>query len=245
MPDDRDTKPPPGARPATRPGGARIDPRREVARVALKPMRERAASDSGLGEEQAQREEKLMQALAQVEGRLLLQIAEAKDKAEEAKSSVRPHVAIEGERGQKGEPGKPASLASSLPAILMALAALVTAAGAFTRKDSDESEKVYTTLREVVMKQSEEQAKTRKDLDDLRSWIAGYLKATGVKVPDPPGVEPVPALDLAPTPLVKSGTARTASGAPAIQVRDPLPAPAASVAPVQLPPPEKLFPKAP
>lgn len=254
MPNERETAPPrkPQQRPAaprpeqqrySHPGREPSDPDnpKPQPRIAIKPMRERAASDAGLGEVQRQRDEQLMRAMAAMEGNLLAQIAEAKEAAERAEQkSMRP--AAHAEKGDKGEPGKPASLVSSMPAILMALAALVTAFGAFTRKDSDESATVYKELKTAVEAQNAALQKNTANDEARWNWIAGFVKSLpGVKVVEQPGAPPIEPLDLAPAPVVSPKTGRTITGAPPIQVKDPLPAPLPSARPVQLPPPEKLF----
>lgn len=245
MPDDRDTKPP--AKPPTRysqTGPEPRGPRAPIARVQVR-QREPAQSDSGLGEEQNERDERLLRALKQMGDQLQTQINEAKEAAEQARQqSTRPPAAPE--KGDRGEPGKPATWVQSLPAIIIAVTGLVAAIGALARKDSDESATVYKELRDAQAKTNEAIAKNTANDEARWNWIAGFVKALpGVKVVEQPGAPQIEPLDLAPAPVVNPRTGKTLTGAPPIQVRDPLPRPLPSTPPVKLPPPEQLFGKKP
>ncbi len=151
-----------------------------------------------------------------------------------------PVAPTTGAQGERGERGKPSSKLAQLPAILLGAAGLVTALGTAFKPDTSKQEAAYmatqaayTALREEIVR-TNKAVQTNADNDDLRwNFTVGLFKATGdVKVTEAPGVPKIEPLAVLPAPL----TNKVSPGsAPAVQIRDTLPPPVPSVAPVRLP----------
>lgn len=132
-----------------------------------------------------------------------------------------------------------------LAALLTSIGALAAAFQACSRPEPTEekADKVYETLRERVEEQTAAQRQTAQDLRELRAWMAGYLRSTGVRLPDSPGgapaasvrvvLEPAPAGSIAPV-VVPRPTTRSPI-AQGVRVLTPLPSPKASSQAVPLP----------
>lgn len=117
-----------------------------------------------------------------------------------------------------------------------ALALIGTTLGALKPTKDERVDKAYEDLAKAVKTIETQQQRTDSSVESLRSWLAGYLNATGVKTIDPPGAPPAQQVELLPAPLVRGTKRGQAEAAPAIQVRTPLPAPPPSVAPIKLAP---------
>jgi hypothetical protein len=137
------------------------------------------------------------------------------------------------QQGARGEPGKPSSVLAQVAALLMAATGLVTATAAILKPAPDtKAAESYTAIRDELVKQNKA-LQANGDSDEARfNVIIGLFKATGVKVTEAPGTPKIEPLQLQPAPLSRTASP---SSAPAIQVRDPLPPPVPSVAPVTLP----------
>lgn len=142
--------------------------------------------------------------------------------------------ATTGRQGERGEQGKPSSVLAQVAAIILATTGLVTAVAAMLKPAPDtKAAESYAAIREELVKQNAAIAKNGAD-DELRwNFTVGLFKATGdVKVTEAPGSPKIAPLAVAPAPL----TNKVSPGsAPAIQIRDTLPPPVPSVAPVRLP----------
>jgi hypothetical protein len=220
VPDDRDTRPPPGARPS----------RVEVPRPRA---RQTSQHDRVGGGPSVDRDEEMLAIMRQMEERIAAQIASVQIEAvEEAKKSVRPRA--------EHKPG--AGWFQQLPALVVALTGLVAAFAAFYKPtDTSKGEEAYKLVRDAQLK-ADERAVERAKIDDDR-WkftIGLFKRLPGITIVEAPGQEPIEPIDISPPPRV----AKTPP-APTIQVRQPLPQAPASATPVKLPPPEQLFKKAP
>jgi hypothetical protein len=144
-----------------------------------------------------------------------------------------PLSSVVATRGERGERGKPSSFISQLPAVLIATTGLVTALAAIWKPAPDtKADEAYAAIREELVKQNRA-LQANGDSDEARfNVVIGLFKATGVKVTEAPGTPKIEPLQLQPAPLTNKVSP---SSAPAIQVRDPLPPPVPSVAPVRLP----------
>jgi hypothetical protein len=217
---NRDTVPPPAA--------GRLS-RAEVPRprARLSSQRDR--------DEPVDRDEHLLQVMAEMERRIADKIADVRIEAvEEAKKSIRPGPA---------EPQKHSTtFFQQLPAVLIALTGLVAAFAAFYKPtDTTKGEEAYKAVRDAQIKQDTDIA-ARAKIDDER-WkftIGLFKRIPGITIVEAPGQEPIEPIDISPPPRTTKPPA-----APTIQVRQPLPPAPASAAPVKLPPPEQLFKKVP
>jgi hypothetical protein len=216
---NRDTTPPPGARLS----------RAEVPRPRARMGSTRERDDP------VDRDEHMLQVMAEMERRLADKIADVRVEAvEEAKKSIRPGPA---------EPQKQSTtFFQQLPAVLIALTGLVAAIAAIYKPtDTSKGEEAYKAVRDAQIKQDADIA-ARAKIDDER-WkftIGLFKRIPGITIIEAPGQEPIEPIDISPPPRVPK-----TPPAPTIQVRQPLPPTPPSAAPVKLPPPEQLFKKAP
>lgn len=119
-----------------------------------------------------------------------------------------------------------------------AVAALGVIAGTLGMLKPSKDDRVapaYEELGRAVKTLESHQLATDSSLEQIRAWLSGYLQATGVKVAEPKGAPPATIVELQPAPLVANDRV-TASQAPAIQVKTPLPAPPPSTKPIVLKP---------
>lgn len=217
---NRDTAPPPAAG--------------RVSRVGVPPARPKLPSYRGGDDEGSADREYMLKVFRDMEHRLADKIAEVRVEAvEEAKRSMRPPA--------KSEPPKATHWLSTIPAILVAVAGLVTAIAALRREpDTTKDEQSYKTLSEAVNKQAADlAARAKTDEERWKFTIGLFKRIPGITIVEAPGQEPIEPIDILPPP--RSRAPKPPTAAPTIQVREPLPAPAPSVSAVKLPSPEKLF----
>lgn len=84
----------------------------------------------------------------------------------------------------------------------------------------DNVEEVLKALKEESLRQDREIRRLHDDVTELRSWIAGYLRATGVRVRDPEDAAPSEPVEVT-APLRKKRSPLE----PAPEVRTPMPSP--------------------
>lgn len=169
---------------------------------------------------------------------VLGRLAEAEDRLR-AQFDERVRVAVaEALTRARSEHPKHPTLIGQLPAIIIAVTGLVAALAAVLKPEPDtKAAEGYAAVREeLVVQRTALQQNTQND-EWRWNWVAGFAKRVpGMKVVDQPGSEPIEPLEVAPAPRIDPRTKKTASGAPAVQIREPLPPPpAASVPPVKLP----------
>jgi hypothetical protein len=104
-----------------------------------------------------------------------------------------------------------------------------------TRKAEAEAKKldnlpqVLAALKEDAERQERNAQQLREDVVELRSWIAGYVRANGTQIRDPdPGLPPYPPIEV---------TRRLKKPSPPLEVQTPLPAPRALQTPETIPDP--------
>jgi hypothetical protein len=127
-----------------------------------------------------------------------------------------------------------ASFLAHAGAIGMAVAAIVTAAAQCSRPPPPElkADRVYETLKTESERQARDTQQLRKDVAELTGWLAGFLKASGTKVAEPPGVPPPPVkVEIEPP---RPGTKRPPAK-PVQVVRTPIPTPSPATRPPKLP----------
>jgi hypothetical protein len=129
-------------------------------------------------------------------------------------------------------------------AVLMGLGACIAAASQCSKPPPPElkAAQVYDTVKGELDRLARVQGQQHDDLVQLRAWLSGYFKATGVRVADPPGtpaapplllsVEPSPAASVSPVVVKRPGSAPKPA---AVRVLKPLPSPAPSARAPSLP----------
>lgn len=93
-------------------------------------------------------------------------------------------------------------------------------------------EEVLRALREETRRQDREIRRLHGDVTELRSWIAGYLRSTGVRVRDPEDAAPSEPVEVTAPLRKKRGPVE-----PAPEVRTPMPAPRPLTPPGDIPEP--------
>lgn len=134
---------------------------------------------------------------------------------------------------------KSLSVAAVVAAIGTATAAIVVPlvnGWVETRKAEAEAKKldnlpqVLAALKEDAIRQERNTQQLRDDVVELRTWIAGYVRANGTQIrdPDDPGIPPYAPIEV---------TRRTKKPSPPLEVQTPLPAPKSLEAPASIPDP--------